>query len=272
MRGWVSPAGGALRAALAREFPDDVGEWLAGPVQDGWLPPERRLARRRTLDGWNASPSAWFDWLRMQTALADLSHLSDSSPGYWKEFGYIARVCATGLLPERYWCPDGLPIATYDCNGDYPAHRRAMACTVLLICDDGAWDDGVLSIGVLLQSCLALDAEGRSRAESFVAWLVECADDASSAALLIALLLLRSMTAPDDPRLEVLAEELAVDVGHGDRVLAFVECLSNWGEQHVPPWSDVLFRRLSSPAVSPGVARLLEKLVTAWPKASSACP
>ena len=185
-----------------------VRTW-ARRVQGGWLPPEQRLARRRTLGGWNASPAVWFDWLRMQTTVADLSHLSDSSPGYWKEFGYIARVCATG---------------------------------------------------------------GRSRAESFVAWLVECADDASSAALLIALLLLRSMTAPDDPRLEVLAEELAVDGGDGDRVLAFIECLSSNGEQAVPPWSDVFLRRLSSPAVSPGVARLLEKLVTAWPKASPACP
>jgi hypothetical protein len=268
------PAGEALRSALEREFPEHFAEWLAVPVQRGWLPPERQRARRRVLAGWDASPSAWFDWLRMRMTVVDLGKLIDNSPRSSKELGYLASICATGLLPlpGQLSClsNDGLAYARYDCCRDYPAHRRAMACTLFLICDKDAWDNGLLSIGVLLQSCLALDTEGRLRAESFVAWLVECANDfweydCSSVALRIALLLLRAMTAPDDPRLEVLAEELLVDAEDGDKVLAFVESLEE-GYQCVPPWTDVLLRCLSVPAFSPSVERLLDKLVSVWPK------
>ncbi len=157
------PAGEALRSALKAAYPRDARDWLAKPFRETWPFPEDYLVPRRPSVGPNASPTPFFDWLRSRMTLQDLSHLSDSSPGYWKEYGCLASICGTGLLPARYHDLDGVSIARYESSESYPPHARAMACAILLICDGAAWDDGYLSIAVLMQSSLSLDTGGRSR-------------------------------------------------------------------------------------------------------------
>ncbi len=253
-------AGEALRGALRSEHAEDYENLLAVPLQQGWVAPESKLSRTSAPTGWQASPSAWFDWLRRRMTLADVSHLSDSSPGFWKEYRYIASICATGLLPKEFWSPDGLPIATYRCSTDYPAHRRAMACTLLLLCDEHPWDNGFLSIGVLIQSALALEIEARLHAEALLAWLLECEHYLSTPTLRLALLILRSFTTPDDPRLLAMADDFLDEGGIAD-VSDHLD--PQWSDQS--PWNDLVMQSISISARSPGLARVLDELVAAWP-------
>jgi hypothetical protein len=191
-------------------FDDEAAAERLGPRG---LRPEELRAPQVKLNGWEASASELFDWLRTRVSPAALAHIARADYGTSadKHLSALQWICGSGRVPVRLpWWPGEVVALTRWKKGEEVDHvGRALCCVLLLLAspEDDLFDTGP----VLVESCLALGTEACARGEHFLAWFHECADQEAgeAAAALFLMLLLRASHAPDDARLEGLIRHMS---------------------------------------------------------------
>ncbi len=212
----------AVSSAYKQWLQDDAAAARVGPRG---LPPEALRERgsgsgsERELPGWESSASDLFDWLRARATTGALQNIANADYGMDadKHLAALRDICATGLVPRTLgWEPHEVLALTRWSEGEQVNHlERALCCALLCIAPSAA-DELVTNGPILAESCLALGAEARGRAELFFAWRAGTreagvdADDVSpeEPIALLLLFLLRAAAAAGDPRLGALSVRL----------------------------------------------------------------
>jgi hypothetical protein len=172
------------RANIARAFYRWLGDQQAADrVGARGVRPEALRGPVKRLDGWPASASALFDWLRERAGPKTLASIAEADYGidFDKHLAALEDMCATGLVPRSMgWHPGEVVQLTRWREGENVDHlARALACVLVMMSDDDATDS---TIPVLVDSCIVLGPEARELGERFFAW--RCATDAPRAAYL----------------------------------------------------------------------------------------
>lgn len=237
--------------------------------------PEALRPRLRDLDGWPASASALFDWLRERVRPDILREIANEDYGHKADEHHAAlrEICSTGLLPtSATWEPFEVIRLYRWGNADTTDHvARALSCVLLMLVPDSDPVDPVMTTGpILVESCLALGSEATQLGEQFFAWFAESEDlpsaeeqdqygstRADQPAALLLLFLLRASTEPGDARLDGLSRMLAEN-GAFDPWRVGFEIVDSTSAR---PWSRLVLRILEPlRATYPPVARVLDGL------------
>lgn len=224
------------------EAADRVGSrgLAPGALQSAW----------RSLEGWESSASALFDWIRSRLPDATLLKIanSDYHMDAQKHLGALRDIVRTGLLPrELDWEPHEVLALSRWATGENVDHlERAFCCVVLCLAPQGG--DELETNGVILaESCLALGVGASEGAAQLFAWCASSSEEPESAVALLLLLLVCASTTPHDPRLEGLATTLLERDDPPVALLAASALSSMRGEL----WRDLASRiRTSGPTVA----------------------
>ncbi len=203
-----------LRAQIANsyvEWFDDAA--AADRVGPRGLLPDELHEKQATLDGWDGSAAALFDWLRARVTREQLEAIAEADYGDDRErhFAALDEICRSGRIPlSLAWHP-GEVVALTRWSSEPPVDHlaRALCCVLLLL---AAPDDDPFNTGpILVESCLALGEEAATAGERLLARCWEICDHQGGASIVFLWLLslLRGARAPDDPRLAILAETIA---------------------------------------------------------------
>lgn len=232
--------------------------------------PELLRERVRTLPNWETSAAGLFDWLRARATTDILTRMAnaDYGTGAEKHLAALQDICETGLLPRTLPRePHEVLALTRWSEGERVDHlARALSCTLLCLAPSG--DDELVTNGpILAESSMALGAEATHLAERLFAWYAETeacvdVDDADEIGpeqpvALLLLFILRTSSAPDDVRLEALADALAQ---HPTYTL---DTVATWiaGSMRAGLWTDLIDGILvPAKAKSPATARVLAAL------------
>jgi hypothetical protein len=250
---------------------------LASDQHDGDLPelrlvpPEATWPRLRTLEGFDSSASALFDWLRSRVA-PRIQDIAGSDYGRLQDEHVLAlgRICESGLVPTAQGEVPFEVLALYRWSSGDDPHGGAFACALFLLTPGDPVMEPLMTNGPLLaESCLALGGPAPKLAEQLLVWAAETRDFPSAEeastnrpgapdqlAAVLLLFMLRSSAEPEDPRLDVLARMLTEDT-YG--LARFAEALAKSMESRC--W-DRLLDRLLEPhrTACPAVAAVLTGL------------
>lgn len=251
-----------LRARVARAYQ----QLLSDPAASARVGPrgERPEALRATatpLDGWHASASGLFDWLRERMTLEALTVIARADYGHdaARHLAALQDICETGLVPRTLaWEPHEVLALTRWSTGERVDHLARAFCCVLLCLSPSDMDELVTNGPILAESCLALGPEATDLAGKLFAWLAQTADDddPERPIALVLLWLMAAASAPDDPRLEALAGRVRASDRSPHALPA--DLRESMG---APSW-DALLELVALPlrATHPSAARLLTAL------------
>ncbi len=208
------PAGDALKVQIASSYFDWYGDEVAADrVGPRGLRPAQLHSSHVRLEGWEASPSALFDWLRVRMTPAHVALIAGADYGdsIEKHSAALVAIFERGIVPVRMaWHPGEVVELTRWSTGDRVDHAaRAMCCVLLCLASN---DDDLSSTGpILVESCIALGGEARTHAESLLVWRYETREPGTpeAATALFLLFILRAASAPEEERLLALLETLA---------------------------------------------------------------
>ena len=243
------------------------GRWLhdavaAARVGPRGLRPEALRKRVRELEGWETSASGLFDWLRARATPEQLTRIANADYGTDADehLAALLDVCETGLIPKMLeWEPhEVLALTRWSTGEDVDHVARALCCAILCIAPDNM-NDLVTNGPILAESCLALGAEATRLVELFFAWRSETEErdedvGTEQPVALLLLFLVRTASAPEDPRLDALAQRLTEHATYP------LEEVAEWiaGSMRADLWTDLVDRVLvPASAAHPPVARVL---------------
>jgi len=235
-----------LRAQVAVGYQRWLGdEAAADRVGPRGVRPDSLAAPDRRLEGWSASATSLWDWLRPRVGKDRLAVIAGADYGQdaARHLAALADIVETGLVPRQLgWYPGEVVELFRWSTGERVDHlSRAFCCTLLAIVpgDDSFENTAPQLVG----SVLALGPEATERAQELLAWRCETSEEGPDAAALLALVLLCTAADPDDPRIARLVEELEGHPWIDPRALGIVL------RQSVVPnlWKD-LFEDILQPA------------------------
>lgn len=236
-------------------------EAAAARVGSRGVRPEALRERVGTLDGWEASAQALFDWLRARVTTEQLTAIAHADYGMdaAKHLAALRDVCENGIVPRTLvWEPHEVLALTRWSTGERTDHLARALCCTLLCLSPSDFDELVTNGAILAESCLALGAEAIEGAERLFAWYAETEPDdgPDHPASLLLLFLLRVSHAPSDPRLDELARSI---VEHpACEPDALVEQLND--SMRAALWTDLIEQILGPERARPAVARVLSAL------------
>ncbi len=243
--------------------------WLDDPdaaarVGPRGVRPEALRPRVRALAGWESSAADLFDALRARATVETLTNIAAADYGMDadKHLAALRDFCETGLVPRTLgWEPHEVLALTRWSSGEHVRHlERALSCTLLCLVPSDL-DELVTNGPILAESCLELGPDVSHLAERFFAWCAETEPEVDEGdpigpgdpVALILLFLMRVASAPEDPRLEALAE----------RLTGGLASVRDWidGSMRSDLWTDLIDRLLvPRRAEHPPTARVLAGL------------
>lgn len=212
------PQRGRVARAYWLWLGDAAGSARVGPR--GLAPADMRRAAR-TLEGWESSASDLFDWLRERATEPLLQRIAAADYGMdaGKHYAALQDICNTGLIPRPMgWEPhEVLALTRWSQPPNLDHMARALSCALLCISPSDL-DELIVNGPILAESCQALGGDAQARAERLFAWLAisdapapqrnPSYQDPEPFTALFLLLLSRAAEAPDDARLDTLAQAL----------------------------------------------------------------